>query len=548
MNISFQPSLIKPLSFYSLPLLSGFLIGTSFIPFPPWALFFCYVPLWSFALKQNQLKPLCIGGWLSQFVGTMIGFSWVAYTIKEFGFLPWTLAVPGFLIFSGFANLHIPLALFFWFISRKKLNKIKSSPAFRPLLILLLLPLYFALSMEYYPMIFDWHFGYTWLYIKWPAAQTAEIWGFQFLNTLTLFSNMLFLFVFKNFRLNRTGIKKALLTWILCFGGLSFYGQYLKTRWPKPDQTARVLVVQPNIENLSKLYKKSKIDPRPFVLSQLINETKKHFEDPLSSHIPPDFILWPEGAYPYRIKYGNPKKRENFAQRYARKWKTPIVLSATGENNKKISNSLFVFNEKGEMVQLPYNKTILLAFGEYLPGERWLPIHKWLPYYNQSFQKGTGEYKVLNLNGTTLGFQICYEGLFDFFTRDLAKQKAQILVNVTNDSWYGSWQQPWQHLYLTLARAIEVRRPLIRATNTGLSAFVSAKGEITHLYDLNKKMSGIQKVPYYSRQKEQQTTFTLWGYYINQFFLWSLLIGLFIFHCYAGFLDRKRPADHPPSN
>ena len=536
----------KFLKFYSLPLLSAFLMGTSYIPFPPWALFFCYVPLWIFALKQKKLKPLLIGAFLCQFVATLIGFNWVAYTIREFGFFPWPLAILGLLAFASFTNLHIPIALFFWFISQKKINELKSGRSF-PWFTLLLLPLYFALCMEYYPMIFEWNFGYAWLYAKWSAAQTAQIWGFKFLNTLTLFFNLFFLSFYlklalkepKNkflglFRLNiqdssvkvrLTSIFTALPSlirlvgaWVLLFTGLNFYGYYLKTKWPEPDKKAHVLLVQPNIENLTTAYKKSGKDPRPLALSQLIKETKKYFSN--ENDPSPDFILWPEGAYPYRVQYDGQKARESFVQKQARKWESPIVMSAIGESAKGTTNSIFVFNEKGDLVQSPYDKTLLLAFGEYLPGEKWLPLGKWLSYYGRSFQRGTGESKVTKLNEINLGFQICYEGLFDFFTRDLSRKKAHILVNVTNDSWYGSWQQPWQHLYMTLARAIEVRRPLVRGTNTGLSSFISAKGEIDKISTLNKNTSWIQEIPYYS--EERQSVFSLWGYYINQCFLWVL--------------------------
>ncbi len=600
-------NIIKCLKFYSLPLLSSVLIGTSYIPFPPWALFFCYVPLWLFTLRQNRLKPLLTGAWLCQFVTSVIGFNWVFYTIREFGFFPWPLSVMGLLIFASFANLHIPIVLYFWFISQKKLKKIKNS-SLRFFCILILLPLYSALGMEYYPMIFEWNFGYTWFYAKWPASQTAEIWGFKFLNTLSLFFNLLSLYIYfslapkirsGSIRVIKTALCKKIISlfpkrslsfirntqtsfirsnaeidnhiatpsvraslwilaiWTLFFAGLNFYGQYLKNRWPQPNRTARVLIVQPNIKNLNKLYKESKIDPRPAVLSQLIKKTEKYFKN--TSFSTPeeetrtrssqtsyqtaekqlnhrrlqkaklDFILWPEGTYPYSIKHDTKKTTGSFAQRQARKWNTSIMLSATGKSPRGTTNSIFTFNNNGELIQAPYDKTLLLAFGEYLPGEQWFPVEKLFSYYGRSFARGTGENKVIKLNEMNVGLQICYEGLFDFFTRDLSLEKAQIIVNVTNDSWYGSWQQPWQHLYMTLSRAIEVRRPLVRGTNTGFSAFISAKGEIGPISTLNKSMSWVQEIPYNSRKK--YTVFTLWGYYINQYFLWGLLLIVFGLFC-----------------
>ena len=268
--------LIKLCKFYSLPVLSSLLMGTSYIPFPPWASFFCYVPLWLFALKQNRLKPVFAGAWLCQFLATLVGFNWVLYTIREFGFFSWPISALGLLMFSGCANLHIPIALSFWFISQKKLSKwgkglkrqvftnnhpqkdIKHS-GLKKFFVLILLPLYSALIMKYYPMIFDWNWGYTWFYAKWPASQTAEIWGFQFLNTLTLFFNLVFLYIYislkpygvlsrffsstRKSKSHSLGWKaiKIFITWLLFFAGLNFYGQYLKNRLPAPDpKNARV--------------------------------------------------------------------------------------------------------------------------------------------------------------------------------------------------------------------------------------------------------------------------------------------------------------------
>ena len=517
------------LKFYFLPLLSGVLMGTSYIPFPPWAVFFCYVPLWLFCLKQNQLKPILVGAWWCQFVACLIGFNWVAYTIHEFGFFPWYLAVPGLLVFAGVANLHIPIALLLWFFVRSK----QKQSGVASFLTLFSLPLFFTLAMEYYPMIFEWNFGYTWFYGKWLAAQTAEIWGFQFLHTLTVFFNLFFLYWF----LHKKQVGWLVLVGVL-FAGLNVYGWYLKNRWPEPDKRTQALVVQPNIENLSKTYHRTKKDPRASAFSQLVKETEKYLLS--TDKVPieekgyksarvadPSFVVWPEGAYPYFIRYsGKSVSVKEPAKKWAKKWGIPLVVSATGEGDVGMTNSIFVFDEGGELVASPYHKIFLLAFGEYLPFEDWLPLKKILSYYGRSFTRGTGENKVTLLKGVKLGFQICYEGLFDFFTRDLAKEGAQVLVNVTNDSWYGSWQEPAQHLSMTLSRAVEVRRPLLRVTNTGLSALVSAKGERMFVSSLNESWVRSVEVPYY--HEGRQTVFTGWGYHINRTVLWALF---FLFAC-----------------
>ena len=511
------------------PILSGFLIGTSYIPFPPWAVFFCCVPLWLFALNQERLKPLLIGGFFCQFVVTIIGFNWVAYAIRAIDIPLWPQAFILFLIFIVFANLHIPLSLFFWFLSQKQLKKVRHSLS-RSLCIWFLLPIYFGLCTEYYPMIFEWHFGYTWFYAKWPAAQTAEIWGFQFINTLVLFSNLLFLFVFKSFFVKKAKSNLlfyrgfiALCVWVSCFITLQVWGEYLKNRLPEPDQKIRTLIVQPNIEN--KIQEEDQWNS--FVLSKILRETGRYL--PVKPDLPVEFILWPEGTYPYAINPFRVEQGKDPIQGRISIFNTPLVVSAKGEGlggRKGYTNSLFVFNKKGQLVQAPYSKTLLIPFGEYTPGKKWFPFVDRFFFKNQrAYERGTGDNKVAYLNGLTLGFQICYEGLFDWFTRDMMKQeKVDILVNVSNDAWFGNWQEPWQHLYMTLARAIEVRRPLIRGTNSGFSAVVSAKGEISSPMKLSENFSWIEEVSFYSHGNAYSTLFMSWGYYINQFFLWICLI------------------------
>ena len=80
--------------------------------------------------------------------------------------------------------------------------------------------------------------------------------------------------------------------------------------------------------------------------------------------------------------------------------------------------------------------------------------------------------------------------------KSLADLGAQFIVNATNDSWYGTWQEPYQHMIMTLARAVETRRPLVRVTNTGISTVVLASGEILQQSPMHQEWSGLYTVPY----------------------------------------------------
>ncbi|MDP3904579.1 MAG: apolipoprotein N-acyltransferase, partial [Methylococcaceae bacterium] len=165
----------------------------------------------------------------------------------------------------------------------------------------------------------------------------------------------------------------------------------------------------------------------------------------------------------------------------------------------------------------------LLAFGEYIPGEQWFPaIRDWLPATGH-FARGPGPTTLLKWNGYQMGPQICYESLFPKFSRDLSNLGAQFIVNVTNDSWYGTWQEPYQHMYMTLARGVEFRRPVLRVTNTGISTVSLASGEILERSPIHQPWTGVYEVPYL---KTPPVTFYQQWFWLVPIMLWSSLVVL----------------------
>jgi len=105
---------------YRLPVLSGILIGTSYIPFPPWASLFCFIPLWLFWEQQTKLTPIILGGLISSFIFTLIGFNWVTYLLHEFAHLSWWLAGLGMCLFALFAHLFVTVAGGVWFVGKRR--------------------------------------------------------------------------------------------------------------------------------------------------------------------------------------------------------------------------------------------------------------------------------------------------------------------------------------------------------------------------------------------------------------------------------------------
>jgi apolipoprotein N-acyltransferase len=238
------------------------------------------------------------------------------------------------------------------------------------------------------------------------------------------------------------------------------------------------------------------------------------------------FALWPETAFPTLMgetfKY---KQHPRTLRQFLRNEKLALVTGAysTAENSDLITNSLFSLDSEGEITAPHYSKSILLAFGEYIPGESLLPkIRGWLPPTGH-FAPGPGPTVLLKQGDLKLGPQICYESLFPYFSKKIADLGAQMIVNVTNDSWYGAWQEPYQHMYMTLARAVEFRRPVVRVTNTGISTAALADGTVLQRSPIHKEWFGLYDISY--KEIPTPTFYQRW-FWLGPALLWVALITL----------------------
>jgi apolipoprotein N-acyltransferase len=370
--------------------------------------------------------------------------------------------------------------------------------------------------------LFDWNFGYSWYGSNAPIFQWAEIVGFSGLSALTLLTNLPLYIAWKNRAQTQGKLIFALV--IVGFIALNIGGLWLKNRLPQPDASFTTLLVQASTNNAEKMAAELGGNSKDKILKRYMALTDQGIQAHKDSKI--DFALWPETAFPALL--GESFKSNPYPMlltQFVRERQLPLITGAYSfeEISRLITNSLFVIDKEGSIVQPHYSKTILLAFGEYIPGEQWFPgIRSLLPATGH-FARGAGPTTLLTLNDYKLGVQICYEGLFPRFSRELAKLGAQFIVNTTNDSWYGTWQEPYQHLYMTLARAVEFRRPVIRATNTGISTVSLASGEILERSPVHEPWAGVYKVPYL---KTPPTSFYQQWFWLIPVLLWGTLIAL----------------------
>ncbi len=194
-----------------------------------------------------------------------------------------------------------------------------------------------------------------------------------------------------------------------------------------------------------------------------------------------DLIVWPESPAPFFTS--DPLFREPVSQmaREAHAW---VVTGAIGNSpatsgakpSSRLFNSAALISPNGDWTAR-YDKVHLVPFGEYLPFPRLFSFVGGLSQEVGEFQPGTAR-APLDAGGTKLGVFICYESVFPDEVRQFASNGAQVLVNLSNDGWYGDSGAYAQHLNQTRMRAIENDRWVLSATDTGVTASIDPYGRI----------------------------------------------------------------------
>ncbi|MBK7892079.1 MAG: apolipoprotein N-acyltransferase [Bdellovibrionales bacterium] len=498
-----------------LPILAGLFTGTSYIPFPPWAILFCFAPLfvvWFETARsadptsyRQSIKTVFFYGWLTQFILNLIGFHWIAYTAVEFGHFPIWAGALVLLAFAALAHLYIPLsgavatALVFALKKRGRVNALE-----RPWLFIALTTSVFATISNViivdalWPSIFPWHLGYTWLWAGLPGAQAADLIGFEGLNLVTLLANALIAIGWIKAREAKT--LRPSLPWvagaIALFLMVNVAGLGRDTKWKGGDRTVNFVAVQGNIGNFEKLIAEKNKDFAQPIVQKYIELTAQAFTE----HPEATFAIWPETAFAdfldsmFDGQYNSVVLR-NFVQVQKRSILTGAYSYAP--ERKQTFNGFFAVGPDGTPLAPPYRKSILIPFGEKFPFSDVIPYMKWLFPGLGSFGQGPGP-SVMALPEFKLGPQVCLESLYPEFAAKTARNGAEILSNVTNDSWFGRTFEPYQHMIMTAARAVENRRPLIRSTNTGITTVIQADGKLLEQSPIAKEWYGFYRLSFQS--------------------------------------------------
>lgn len=199
----------------------------------------------------------------------------------------------------------------------------------------------------------------------------------------------------------------------------------------------------------------------------------------LSAKQHPDLMVWPESPAPF---YTNDPAFREPMNNLARQANTWLVIGSIGvDNPHTIFNSASLISPTGVWTAR-YSKMHLVPFGEYVPFASVFSFASGLTQAVGNFTRGT-LHEPLQAGDQKLGIFICYESIFPNEVRQLAEQGADVLVNISNDGWYGDSGAWAQHLNQARMRAIENNRWLLRDTNTGLTASIDPYGRIVGRLD-----------------------------------------------------------------
>ena len=283
--------------------------------------------------------------------------------------------------------------------------------------------------------------------------------------------------------------------------GLNLYGarrMHATDQAAASSEQAKVALVQGNIDQAQKW------DPR-FQMQTTVKYRQLSLEPPAKSA---DLIVWPETATPFYF-LADPILTQMVMEGIKRTHAYFVIGSPSyaSEDRQRLiyHNSAYLISPQGEL-KGKYDKVHLVPFGEYVPLKRFLPfIHKLVAQVGD-FKPGLRG-NTLPWKNHALGMLICYEVIFPELARAMVQNGADLLVNITNDAWFGTTSAAYQHFSMAVFRAVENRRVLVRAANTGISGFIDANGRELETTPLFKQAVIARKVPLL----KMRTLYSRWG-------------------------------------
>ncbi|MFH1137989.1 MAG: apolipoprotein N-acyltransferase [Pseudomonadota bacterium] len=221
----------------------------------------------------------------------------------------------------------------------------------------------------------------------------------------------------------------------------------------------------------------------------------------------PWLIVWPETAAPFY--YLHDQASTEWLHQVARLAGVPLLFGAPAfeerDGRDHYYNRAYLIAPPDRVIG-HYDKEHLVPFGEYVPLKKYLPFLAKITDASGDYEPGEKN-KALDLDGDRIGVLICFESVFQGLARRRVLDGAEFLVVITNDAWFGRTAAPFHHFDQAVLRAVENRRPVIRAANTGISGLIAPDGTVGETLGLFERNFLVGQVP----RLDEKTVYTAIG-------------------------------------
>ncbi|MGI4776434.1 MAG: apolipoprotein N-acyltransferase [Janthinobacterium lividum] len=303
--------------------------------------------------------------------------------------------------------------------------------------------------------------------------QSASIFGIYGLSLIVIYISSIF-YRYCEYSSNKYHSTESISLLFLVLSVLIIYGSLRLRNNPTLFSTISVRIVQPSIPQTSKWNE-----------NEFWQNLETHIRLSDASKSSPDLIIWSEAALVVPYKYPFIRSR---IMEMLKDSKSILITGSVSDNNEtgkdfKIFSALQAISPNGDLL-FEYHKSHLVPFGEYIPLSHMLPMKKLTPGHID-YTEGQGEIVSLSKLKLKIKPLICYESIFPEFVHT-PHNLADLIINVTNDTWYGRSSGPYQHLHISRMRAVENGLPIIRVANNGISAIIDPMGRIIKKLYLNE--------------------------------------------------------------
>jgi apolipoprotein N-acyltransferase len=505
----------------ALAVASGLAMGLAFPKFDHGLLaWVALVPLF-YAIEGERMRRVFWWAYLQGFASYVVQFYWIPIPLHDFADVRMEFAIFPMLLLAGIVAINTAIAI--WageFLARRiRIPAVVTMPV-----------AWTAVEWirTYFPIGFPWNLlGYT-AYRNLELIQFAELTGVYGVSALIVFFNaVVYVVIFRRGGSRLQAISLSVLTALMI--AMVAFGTWRIGNLKNAPQAGsfKVAMVQGNIPQSLKW------DPK------FLPESYGVYQDETAdaARRGADLIVWPEAAAAflfqpddqYPAALASDEQYRTALLTLAKNMREPILFGAPAlaqiDGHLGFYNRAYLVSVNGQgEVDAHYDKIELVPFGEYVPARAILG------FFVNRVVEGFGdmipgkEQTLFDLKGAKLGILICYESIFPDLTRREVNEGADVLVNITNDAWYGESSAPYQVLAMAAMRSVETKVPMVRVANTGFSALIEPSGRITNRTPLFKRGTTIVDVSW----RPVRTLYTIVGDLFAEICVVLTAIGLIV--------------------